>query len=131
MQTRSRDNQLIALAQIDREHWSLIAQEEEFSVAVSAGASRAELEVRLTQLIVSFKRHFNSEEALMQLNAFPGLEVHTDEHRDLIGQISGLRDDLGSGVVKLCDAILGFMRLWTEQHIAGPDRNFAQFLGER
>lgn len=131
MHALASDNHLIGLAQIDREHWTLIAQEEEFSVAVNAGASRAKLEAQLTQLIVGFKRHFHAEEALMQSNAFPGLDGHTHEHRELIGQISGLRDDLGSGIVKLCDAIVGFMGLWTEQHIAGPDRHFAQFLGEK
>jgi hemerythrin-like metal-binding protein len=109
----------------------LIAEENEFAAALKEGASRAELEIRLTRLIQAFQSHFRSEEGLMRLNGFPGLELHAVEHRRLITQMSGLRDDLGSGVVKLCDALIGFIRLWREQHIAGPDDCFMQFVNQK
>ena len=127
-QTRWGDNLLLSVPQMDSEHRELIAQADEFSAAMERGASRAELEVRLSQLIDGFLSHFKSEESMMRTNRFPGLEVHAAEHRRLIGQMSGLRDDLGAGNVKLCDALGEFVRLWTEQHIIGPDASFAQFL---
>ena len=108
----------------------LIALVNEFSAAVDAGASRAELELRVTQLIEAFRLHFGSEESLMQSSSFPGLTLHADEHRKLIAQMTGLRAGLGSGDVMLCGALALFVRLWTEQHIAGLDRTFAQFLGD-
>jgi hemerythrin len=131
MQAKCGDTLLLSLSQIDREHWELIAEENEFAGAVEAGASRAELEIRLTRLIQGFQSHFQSEEDLMRVNGFPGLERHTAEHRRLIGQIRELRDDLESGVVKLCETLAGFVGLWAEQHIAGPDAYFAQFLNEK
>ena len=67
----------------------------------------------------------------MRVNGFPGLERHSAEHRKLIRQIRELRDDLESGVVKLCETLAGFVGLWAEQHIAGPDAYFAQFLNEK
>ena len=108
----------------------LIALVNEFSAAVDAGASRAEIELRVTQLIEAFRVHFGSEERHMQSSSFPELTPHADEHRKLIAQMTGLRDGLGSGDVMLCDALALFVRLWTEQHIAGPDRSFAEFLGD-
>ena len=131
MHAKCGDTLLLSLSQIDREHWELIAEENEFAGAVEAGASRAELEIRLTRLIQGFQSHFQSEEGLMRVNGFPGLERHSAEHRKLIRQIRELRDDLESGVVKLCETLAGFVRLWTEQHITGPDACFAQFLEER
>ena len=130
MQPKWGDHLLLSVPQLDNQHRELISQVNEFSAAVDAGASRAELELRLTQLIEAFQGHFDSEEGLMQSSLFSGLAQHADEHRKLIGQMTGLRDGLGSGGVKLCGALALFARLWTEQHIAGPDRTFAQFLRE-
>ena len=131
MQANCGDTLLLSLSQLDREHWELIAEENEFAAALEDGASRAELEMRLTRLIQSFQNHFDSEESLMRLNGFPGAELHADEHRKLIGQMHELRDDLGSGIVKLCEALIGFVRLWTEQHITGPDARFVRFLQDK
>ena len=126
----SCDHLLLSVPQIDNQHRMLIALVNEFSAAVDAGASRAELELRVTQLIEAFRLHFGSEESLMQSSSFPGLTLHADEHRKLIAQMTGLRAGLGSGDVMLCGALALFVRLWTEQHIAGLDRTFAQFLGD-
>ena len=129
-QPMSCDHLLLSVPQIDNQHRKLIAAVNEFSVAVDAGSSRAELELRVTQLMEAFQAHFVSEERLMQSSSFPGLAPHADEHRKLIAQLTGLRDGLGSGDVKICDALALFVRIWTEQHIAGPDRTFAHFLGD-
>jgi hypothetical protein len=37
----------------------------------------------------------------------------------------------GMTLVKLCETLAGFVRLWAEQHITGPDACFAQFLKAR
>ena len=116
---------------MDREHLELHAQEIAFSAAVVAGAPRAELFIRATWLLEDFQRHFDSEESLMRSNNFPGLEPHIEEHRKLIEQMSGLRDDIGSGVISRYDALAVFVRLWVEQHVAGLDTDFARFLGEK
>ena len=129
VQTRRSDN-LLFTAQMDREHMKLIAQVNEFSAAVDEGASRAELEIRLTLLTECFHNHFNSEECLMRSSSFPGLKLHADEHRKLIGQISGLRNDLGSGTINVCYGLALFVRLWTEQHVTGADTVFVGFLRE-
>ena len=131
MQARSGDTLLLSLSQLDREHWELIAEEKEFAAALDEGASRAELETRLSHLIQAFQRHFQSEEGLMRLNGFPELARHSADHRKLIRQIRELEDGLDSGVVRLCETLAGYVRLWMEQHIAGPDARFAQFLDEK
>jgi len=113
---------------MDREHLNLIARVNEFSDAVDAGASRAELETRLTLLTESFRSHFNSEERLMQAAGFPGLKVHADEHRKLIEQINELRAGLGSGSISLCYSLILFVQLWTNQHVTGKDMDFKHFL---
>jgi hemerythrin len=127
-QTGWGDNLSLSEPQMDREHGALIAEADEFSSAMDAGASRAELEMRLTRLIEHFQDHFDAEEILMRSHGFPWWEPHIDEHRKLIAQMTELRDALGSGGVKLCDALALFVRMWAEQHIKGQDASFAQFL---
>ena len=130
MQARCGDTLLLSLSQLDREHWELIAEEKEFAAALDEGASRAELEMRLSHLIQAFQRHFQSEEGLMRLNGFPELARHSADHRKLIRQMRNLRRP-GLWHRKLCETLAGFVRLWTEQHITGPDARFAQFLQEK
>jgi hemerythrin-like metal-binding protein len=131
MITPRAESLLLSVPHMDREHLELIAQENEISIAVDAEASRAELEMLLTQLIDGFKSHFDSEERLMRSNRFPKLKVHTDEHRQLIARLNGLREDLASGVINRCCALVYFVRLWTQQHVTVADADFAKFLHAR
>ncbi len=122
---------LVSVPDIDREHKELIDQANTFAGAVDGGASRAELQVRLTQLIEGFRRHCFAEERLMVVSAYPGIASHAEEHRKLVAQMTGLRDDLSAGVVSLCQALAQFVQLWTGQHIAGPDASFGAYLRAR
>lgn len=130
MRAELADNLLLSVPQMDREHLELIARANEFSDAVDREASRPELELRLTQLIEGFQKHFDSEEGLMRSHSFPGLKAHAEEHRNLIVQLSGLRDDLSSGIVNRCFTLVRFVRHWTEAHITGADTDFANFFHE-
>jgi hypothetical protein len=60
MQAKCGDTLLLSLSQLDREHWGLIAEEDEFAAALKEGASRIEIEMRLTHLIQGFQNHFRS-----------------------------------------------------------------------
>ena len=130
MRTGRSDNALLSAHKMDREHMTLLAAENDFSAAVDRGASRAELEMRLTLLIDVFQAHFDSEEGLMAANGFPGLNPHTKEHRNLIEQLTGLRDDLGAGAINLCSALSAFVRHWTDEHMQTMDTHFSNFLAQ-
>jgi hemerythrin len=121
------DSLRLSVPQLDQEHAALISLANEFTAAVSADASRAELELRLTQLIEAFQNHFQSEEELMHTRAFPEWTSHAVEHSKLISQMRELRDELALGSVHICEALGTFVRFWTEQHIQGPDAGFAGF----
>jgi len=129
-QIRRGDNPLVGLPQMHHEHLELLAQETELSAAVDVGAPAAEICRRLTQLLESVQRHFDSEEELMRSNSFPELKQHSDEHRRLIRQMSGVRDEVGSGAMSRCGALALFVRCWVEQHMASSDARFVYFLHE-
>ena len=127
MQPISIDHLQLSVPQMDNQHRALIGQVNEFSAAADAGAARAELVPRLTALVDAFQAHFDSEERMMQFSGYPGLTPHAAEHQKLILQMAGLRDLVESGDVKMGGALVLFVRLWTEQHISGPDVAFAKF----
>ncbi|SPE40775.1 hypothetical protein SBA3_3920007 [Candidatus Sulfopaludibacter sp. SbA3] len=130
MQTKKIESLLLSVPQMDDDHTALITQEDEFSTAVAADAPRAELFVRLTQLIEAFRYHFDCEESMMRSNRFKSWKRHAQEHLTLIEQMSWLRDDLAAGTVNQCGAMVLCMRDWTEQHIIGADKRFACYLHE-
>jgi hemerythrin len=122
------DHLLLSVPHMDDEHRALISQTNECSAAAEAGTSRPAFKLRLTRLIEAFQVHFDSEEDLMRSSSFPGLAAHAEEHRKLIEQMTGLRDNLGAGGVQVGGALALYVRLWAEQHITGQDLCFAQFL---
>jgi hemerythrin-like metal-binding protein len=121
---------LVFVPRLDAEHHRLLAQSNQFAGAVAEGATSAELEVRLKNLIDSFEQHCESEEEAMRNAGYPQAAEHTEEHRRLIAQIKGLRDDLSAGSVQVCNALAVFVQVWTERHIAGPDAALAVYLRE-
>jgi hemerythrin len=44
--------------------------------------------------------------------------------------MTSLRDCVAAGDVQICNALIVFVQVWTEQHIDRLDRSFAQFLRE-
>ncbi len=121
---------LVSVPQMDLEHLALIAQVNEFSAAVDRGPPRPTRFARLA-LIAAVRNHFDSEEGLMRSSGYPAIKAHEEEHRKLIAQMTGLRDDLCAGTVSACHTLVLFVRAWTEQHITGMDRSFQHFLERR
>ena len=95
-----------------------------------AGAPQAEFFIRLTQLIETFRYHFDFEENMMRSCRFKGLKRHAEEHLTIIEQMRWLQDEMGAGYVDQCGSVVRCMRDWTERHITGADKNFACYLHE-
>ena len=116
---------------VDREHLVLNADQAEFAAAVDGGASRGEILARLMHLLERFQAHFDSEEKLMRDHSFPGLQPHSEEHRQLIARLASVRDDVRAGVIHPCGALAVFVQRWFEEHISGADRLFERFLNQQ
>ncbi|MDD4979255.1 MAG: hemerythrin family protein [Gallionella sp.] len=76
--------QAIDMQEIERQHQQLIAMFHDLSAAVERWEPRETLYRKIDEVIASTRAHFEAEEQLMQMCAFPGLEEHREMHRQLV-----------------------------------------------
>lgn len=75
------------------------------------------------------RAHFQREEEAMRVDAYPGLEAHLSEHRQLLAELSlTIRALERSGSEHLDDAHLEWLKDWLMGHLLEQDRPFADFL---
>ncbi|HYQ81425.1 MAG TPA: hemerythrin domain-containing protein [Anaeromyxobacteraceae bacterium] len=91
---------------------------------MAPGGDRAEATRTLSQFIEFTKVHFEAEELLMGLHAYPQAEAHAAAHRRLRGEAEVIRRAHGSG--KGPEALRSAARLRgaLQDHLRGPDLAF-------
>jgi len=117
---------------IDEQHEELFRRYEALEDAILR-RDRSEATRLLVFLKTYVREHFQSEEALMRLVAYPDTSRHHDEHEAFAAQIERL--DLARAlfgntaelVVKLERDVGG----WLRDHIYGSDVALARFVQER
>lgn len=114
---------------VDREHQIQTGLLSALHKAVGSGPDQPALVEIIVQLDAYNRAHFASEELLMKLYSYPGLETHVLEHARMTASLEEVK------VACLGDEYESMSRLTTElhdsllQHIVTGDRKFAQHLG--
>lgn len=86
--------QSIDMQEIERQHQQLIAMLHELNEAVRRWEPRATLYRKIDEVIAATRAHFEAEEQLMLMCAFPGLETHREMHRELLEDAQHLKGKL-------------------------------------
>ncbi len=81
----------------------------------------------IAQLVDFTSLHFLSEELMMRLHGYPGLEAHQAEHARLLGSVSEIRRRIGSAEGEATAKALDELRQWLVEHIQTMDHAFAQW----
>jgi hemerythrin-like metal-binding protein len=123
-----RSELLLHIPEIDGQHQELVARASDLRNALDAATPRHELQAMLSALIESAENHFRSEEKMMRAHRYNGYAPHAAEHADLLEQVYLIRREFSSGKINPSVALMVFMQVWTEQHILGPDKQFAKSL---
>jgi len=128
-----RSELLLHIPEIDRQHQELVARALVLHDAIHAAKPTHELQASLSALIESTEIHFRSEEKMMRAHGYDGYAPHAAEHAKLLEQIYLVRREFSSGKIDPCQALTLFVQVWTEQHVLGLDKQFAESLkpGER
>jgi len=76
--------------------------------------------------------HFSGEDAYMVKHAYPQIEEHRLEHKQMTDQLEGLfgmlDDGMGNVDLHSCAALCVKLNKWYLTHIAGPDQKLATFI---
>ena len=116
--------------ELDLQHKELIRLYNELhrSLTTDTPKEASSTKAKTLDAVVEYSSyHFRCEEEHMESISFPGLELHRKEHQELTRRIRQYHDDLKSGRIVLSNTIIKFLRNWILEHVAGADRQYADF----
>lgn len=113
---------------VDFQHKHLFALINELNDAVQSGSGESVVRDVLLDFVRYTKKHFKTEEVLMEASGFPDLDAHRVEHERVEQEVRGLAE---------CTSSVDAMRLsefaydWLMGHIVPFDVPMIRFVRER
>jgi len=116
--------------ELDEQHRGVFALVNRLSEAADAGQGREVVGETLDALLRHCERHFEAEEAHMERLQYVGLRHHREQHLSFGRQVASLRRRWENGDPIGIAALLGYLKVWLEQHIRGTDQLYAALPAE-
>jgi hemerythrin len=76
-------------------------------------------------------RHFVTEEELMEIYGYPGLEGQKRAHQEFANKVKELRVLVMEGDLTVMTVIFRILETWLENHIIKEDRGIGPFLNKK
>jgi hemerythrin len=121
----------IHVAEFDRHHQHLFEIANTIAQNLQNGSEGESLTNAFNSLVDYTRYHFTAEEKLMALYDYPGIDVHTRKHGDLIVQVVEYMDQVLRGAVPDKASFMSFMERWLVRHLLDEDRKYGAFLNEK
>jgi hemerythrin-like metal-binding protein len=122
----------IGVPEIDAQHVALFEEAARIEAAVRARDPEDRLRALLGSLADHAVEHFMAEEQLMRDVGYPRLAEHLQEHAYILRRFRSLVprwESEGDSAARM-RALLGFLDLWLNTHIANSDRQIGDFIGK-
>ena len=116
---------------MDDQHGILMDCLNELRNLLSRGGDPKDVRETLVRLTALTMMHFESEEALLQSYAFPGLTEHRREHHRLLTQLADFANHPNPGSNGAAMGLAQFLRDWFIAHVEGLDQAYGPWLLER
>jgi len=115
----------IGVAAIDSEHHNLLACINKLILAQGMDESMLD---RLSDEVVSYAEfHILSEENLMALTGYPGLDKHHQAHQKLLKELKVFHQKFAANKEHLKEFVT-FLAKWLIEHSQSVDREFGDYL---
>lgn len=121
----------IGCERVDAQHQELCHLVDELELNIDNEASGKTLAEALKFVVNYTRHHFNDEEKLMKVVAYPQLEEHKKLHNDLIHQVTEILLQLRDGKKLEPAELLNFLTSWVKNHIVDEDKKIGNFLVKR
>src|SRR5262249_11777863 len=115
-------------SEIDSQHQSLFQLADALHSAMTTGKGKDVLNKTLLDLIAYTKRHFASEERLMQQYHYPEYGQHKAQHDELAARVIEFQKNFVAGKIAITIELLHFLKDWLAHHIAQSDHKIGVFL---
>ena len=121
----------VGVRAMDDQHGILMDTMTELRLALVQGSGREQISLQLNRLIEFAVMHFASEETLLERFGFPGAAAHRVEHQRVLDWLRASAHRAERREDTQMRPLLGFLRDWLVEHIAGLDREYGAWLNER
>jgi hemerythrin len=123
----------IGVPEIDAQHRSLFERADQFATAVQVKRPMDRLEELFAFLAAYALEHFAAEERYMREVGYPQLPRHIQEHAQFKRQLASLvpQWSMEGDSQALLMALLGFLKSWLPEHIAGSDQRIGEYVRSR
>ncbi|MEF8700148.1 MAG: bacteriohemerythrin [Candidatus Accumulibacter sp. UW26] len=118
------DDFSVHIPEIDQQHQVLVSLLNQLHRAIRERHGKATSREILNRLAEYTRTHFALEERLMGATHYPGLELHRQQHQDLMEQVDQLQHKLNEEGIAISFELLHFLRNWLVQHINDSDKRF-------
>ncbi len=117
------DTYAIGIPAIDNDHKNLVARLNHFFSRSQSGASIAELNSILGNIVGQTSEHFSREEWMLERADVPDLAAHIAEHRRLVDQIRHFHENFQTSDKRrdLTVDMAEFLSRWLIDHILQQD----------
>ena len=124
---------LIGVPAIDAQHKTLIERLNGVNQAVSVRQGARTVLQALDFMEEYAELHFNTEEALMQARAYPGLAEHLVQHGEFKNAVSAIQQDIHEegSTPEIAEAIQNLLINWFVKHIQTVNRKLGKFLAKQ
>ena len=115
---------------VDLHHRVLLGLVKAIEAQLGPGGDRPESARTLARLLDFTRLHFEAEELVMGLHAYPRAEEHAQAHRALLDEAEDLRRAHGEGDGPGARRTVERLRGWLLDHVRGPDEAFSSWCDE-
>ena len=120
----------VDVEEINDDHHKLVNLFNILSQAVEEGDSIDYVDAVLEELITCTIWHFRHEERLMVRYQYDGMELHKDEHNDLIEGVRAMQQMLREENRLPTSEDFEYLADWLTKHIVGQDMRLGFYLAE-
>ncbi len=120
----------IGVAEIDHQHRRFIAFIDKVSKLEQGDADQAEILKLVRELEKYMVFHTRSEEFMMELYAYPKLQVQKIEHEKMLRDLKVKIEDVARQPERL-NGLLSYLIDWLDNHLTNLDRDFGAYIKEQ
>lgn len=115
---------------MDDQHGILMDTMNELRLTLMNGSGQKQVNAEFEQLIEFTRKHFQSEERLLEQQSFPGLPAHRAAHERLLARVREAVNHAEHGADAESVPLLSLLRSLYLDHIEEFDRQYGQWLNE-
>jgi len=126
-----RDEFMLHIPEVDKEHKNLFVVIEDVMEAMSSGLGKGAVEDAFQGLLDYTVDHFAHEEKLIEKYDFPETKRHKEIHEHLKNKVLAYKNELFKHDSFSAKEFQEFMTGWLIDHILEEDRKYAEFINAK